>query len=662
MKIVSCSFLVFSLALSIASPAANIVWVSDNGEEGIAPDGSFHPAVSTGTPYTDQGFVDLLIGAGHTLTRYNPNSNGFRDSQADLPALNSYDLVIVGSAINSGPFNLASRGAYWNTAITKPMIVTKATLIRGNNRMGYIKGDKEIDSAADSSTTSSGKLAILEPNSSIFRGIAQSAGVMTGYCNIRVPQPVNNRGTSTQLLHLLIDDEDQLVDNVIEPGGVVLATIGVNPMDPGSNIEAGVAPTVFPNYRGTGYAIVEWPAGTTVRSLQTTGTFPGPDTLGGYRLFFGCGTRDASGDATGAPNPIVGALDLTTEGQQMFLNAVSRALSQPIALGDSWGQYDKSELVNGGAGVLALSTQTATGFTAAIGENTLMTGGAEPVIDAAGRPRIFQTFAPQFLSGEGYKASLSFKVKFATVPIVGDTQFRFGLTDTAHNQAVLGMIDIGAATGTSVRMRLDDSLTGGDAGFVAGDWSDFGNASGTVGSTAGAPNGIGLQDLTTTHHFQLVLKRVDGGIEWTVNWSNDAGVEVVTSTSTVVDDSALPMDSVDGIGFTIFNHAPFGPATTGSFVISEVMVTGEGSTISVAKPFEIVDIQVDADSGQVTLTWNSRRGKTYVVEYADSLDADGIWLEFDDSVPSTGLTTHRVVDGPAPLPAVRFYRVRESEG
>lgn len=41
----------------------------------------------------------------------------------------------------------------------------------------------------------------------------------------------------------------------------------------------------------------------------------------------------------------------------------------------------------------------------------------------------------------------------------------------------------------------------------------------------------------------------------------------------VADDSYLPMNSVDGIGFMILNNAPCGAATTGSFDISEVSVT-----------------------------------------------------------------------------------------
>ncbi|MEJ6642786.1 MAG: hypothetical protein QNL33_05980 [Akkermansiaceae bacterium] len=643
--------LFFLLVMAVPSPAANIVWVSDNGTEGNGADGAFHPAVSSGTPYVDQGFVDLLINAGHTVTRYNPDPQGFQDSQTDVATLNDYDLVIVGSAMNSGPFNLNSRGPFWNTAITKPMIVTKSTLIR-DSRMGWLKGNVEIDSAADASTTVSGKLTFLKPENPIFQGIAQTGGVMTNFCGIRIPSPTNNRGTSTQLFSSIVDDVDQMITNEVEPGGVVLATIEVNALDPGTNIPAGQAPVVFGNYKTTGYAIAEWPAGTVVRTTQVA-----DEKLGGYRLFFGCGTRDASGSNNSAPNPEAGALDLSEDGQRMFLSAVSRALGHPVPLVALWGQYDKTEIVNGAPGILALRDETKTGFTAAIGEDTLMTDGDPPAVDQAARPRIYQTFSPQLLSSVGQKASLSFKVKFNDVPIVGDTQFRFGLTDTANNQAVLGMIDIGTPAGTTLRMRRDDSITEASTTFVPGDWSHFGNAGATSGSTTGTPNGIGLQDTTTTHAFNLTLERVIGGIQWTTFWTNDVGAATISATTSIVDDSLLPMNVVDGIGFHFFNNAPFGAATTGSFVISDVVVTGEGGAAAAGPAkLEITDIAVSPDFTTTTLTWRSKPGKIYAVDSSTNL---AIWDEITDSVPSQGGETAFPAPNPVQVNETLFYRVRE---
>ena len=453
------------LGMSLAADAANILWVSDNGAErqtvdGNTVDGIFHPAVSGGTPYVDQGFVDLLQSAGHQVTRYNPDPQGFQDSQADIPAINSYDLIILGSALNSGPFNLAARGPYWNTAITKPMIITKSTLIKAD-RMGYLQGtpaNKEYDCGADASTTSSGKLTINSPDNPIFCGITHTnvgaSEVMDNFSIIRVPAPLNNRGTSIQFYSLFINAVDQGISNSPEPGGSVLASIDFNPLNPGVNIPAGQAPAVDPTYQATGYAIAEWPAGTVVRSTQVGG-----ETIASYRLLFACGTRDASGSVNVAPNPQAGALDLTPDGRKMFINAVGRALSQPLALSSTWGQYDLNETVNGAPGILTLSNESATGFTAAIGENTLDVDGNAGV-DQPGRPRIFQTFNPQSLSKIGQKATLKFKIRFDNVPVTGDTQFRFGFADTAHNQAVLTMIEMGPTDGGSTwRLRTDLSVT-----------------------------------------------------------------------------------------------------------------------------------------------------------------------------------------------------------
>ncbi len=316
--------------------AASLLFVSDNGLKGtqVGSDGvtrgTFHRANSTnGTPYVDQAFVDLLAAAGHTVARYNPASQVM--SLDDVPMINSFDLVIAGSALNSGPFNLNARGAKWNTMITAPMIYTKSTLVR-RDRTGFLLDNKEFDCAADASTTASGKWTLLEPAHPIFAGIARSTvggkEVMDQFANIRLAIPANNRGTSIQYFRLSIGGVDQGVANDVDGGGRILATIDFNPLDPGVNIPAGQAPAVNASHVATGYAVVEWQAGAVVRTTQVT---DGSEMLAGYRLLFACGTRDASGAVTSSPNPQAGALDLSADGQKMFLNAVNHALGKSIA-------------------------------------------------------------------------------------------------------------------------------------------------------------------------------------------------------------------------------------------------------------------------------------------------------------------------------------------
>ena len=307
--VAACALALGSLLPGLQS--ASILFVSDNGPKGtqVGSDGvtrgAFYPAASTsGVPYVDQPFVDLLVAAGHLVTRYNPASTAM--SLDDVPLINSHDLVIAATALNSGPFNLNSRGAKWNTMVTAPMIYTKSTLVR-RDRTGFLLDNKEFDCAADASTTASGKWTLTEPNHPIFAGIPRSSvggkEVMDRFANVRVATPANNRGTSIQYFRLSIDGVDQGIANEPEPGGRVLATIDFNPLDPGVNIPAGQAPAVNPSYVATGYAVVEWPAGTVVRTTQVP---DGSETLAGYRLLFACGTRDASGSVTSSPNPQAG--------------------------------------------------------------------------------------------------------------------------------------------------------------------------------------------------------------------------------------------------------------------------------------------------------------------------------------------------------------------
>ena len=203
-------------SLSSALQSASILFVSDNGPKGtqVGSDGvtrgAFYPAASTsGIPYVDQPFVDLLVAAGHSVTRYNPASTVM--SLDDVPLINSHDLVIAATALNSGPFNLNSRGAKWNTMVTAPMIYTKSTLVR-RDRTGFLLDNKEFDCAADASTTASGKWTLVEPSHPIFAGIPRSSvggkEVMDQFANVRVATPANNRGTSIQYFRLSIGGVD----------------------------------------------------------------------------------------------------------------------------------------------------------------------------------------------------------------------------------------------------------------------------------------------------------------------------------------------------------------------------------------------------------------------------------------------------------------------
>jgi hypothetical protein len=81
---------------------------------------------------------------------------------------------------------------------------------------------------------------------------------------------------------------------------------------------------------------------------------------------------------------------------------------------------------------------------------------------------------------------------------------------------------------------------------------------------------------------------------------------------------------------------------------------GPGTSV----PFQITRI-VRADDGN-TLTWASRNGKEYSVEFIETLAADG-WIELDDGVASEGEETSFTDDDPAHLAVPEgWYRVREN--
>lgn len=683
-----------------------ILWVSDNGFKGteVGSDGvvrgAFYPAASQdGIPFVDQEFVDMLTALGHTVTRFNPNPQTM--SIDDVSLINQHDLIILGTALNSGPFNLNARGPKWNTMVTKPMIVTKSTLIR-RDRMGYILDNKEFDCAADSSVTASGKLTLLEPQHPIFAGIATTtvagAQVMNNHAIVRVANPINNRGVSVQYFKLLIDGVDQGIANGVEPGGRVLATIDFNPMNPGVNIPAGELPAPDGSYQATGYAIAEWPAGTTVRTTQVA-----DETLAGYRLLFACGTRDASGSVTAAPHPEAGALDLTEDGKKMFLNAVNHALKQgpPSILASAWGEWDYKQYLYGGEGNLTLSKQTASSFTALVKVNDVdvvtsatFEKGPDGAVEPSGRPTIFQEFEPLDLSRLGQKITASYNITFHNELAPSDQFVRFGMGNPNNNSSFYLKMDSGLGGGTTLGWRSDATTTdtngttlvsgtfdpngnlanavllnypvlGPNNGFVPGNYSHFMNsgsfnAPGSVypPGLSGYPNGVGLGvegTLDVVHSVSMTMERVEGGLKIGATWSNSAGDEMLeTSYSIPYIDAPLPdghgsLDKIGFLGFNLMNNDLFGRGQEGgSYTVSSFRLSYFSP-----REFKITTVSRGGDGLTVSLSWNSSVDAFYTVESSADLAE---WTPALTSVASEGETTTAVVSG---LGDAAYYRVRQ---
>lgn len=690
--------------VAFSAQADSILWVSDNGAKGTEAGsdgvnrGVFHPAVSGETPYVDQGFVNLLTQAGHRVTRFNPNSTSM--SIDDVPLINGYDLIILGAALNSGPFNLNSRGAKWNTMITPPMIITKSTLIR-RDRMGYLLDNKEFDCAADASTTASGKFTFVQPNHPIFDGIARTIqggnAVMSNFGLTHVPSPVNNRAASVQYFKLSIGGVDQGIANAVEPGGVVLATIDFNPLDPGVNIPSGQTPAVDGTYQATGYAIVEWPTGTSVRNSQVAG-----ETNASYRLLFACGTRDATGSVTAAPNPEVGALNLTTDGQRLFLNAVRHALSKGPRrlLSSTWGEWDYKQYLYGGTGNLVLTDQTAGGFTAWVATNDVdvfntagASIGSDGAIEPAGRPTIYQEFAPLDLSEIGQKVTATFDLKFNNALNPSDQFVRFGFGNPNNNSSFYMKVDSGLGGGTTLGWRSDASITdtngttlisptfnpagnlatavllnvpvkGPHEGFVPGNYSHFMNSGSLPGAAypggIGAyPNGVGLgveDTLNVIHTFTMSMERVEGGLKIGATWSNSAGPEVLESSySTPYNDQPLAdgghgkLDQIGCLGFNLMNNDLFNlGAAGGTYRVSNM-------TLAYVTPpvLRLTGITHEAGTDQFSLSWVSEPDALYTLE--STTDWSG-WATVQAGIASEGESTTKTLNSTAPA---AFYRIRK---
>ena len=113
-----------------------------------------------------------------------------------------------------------------------------------------------------------------------------------------------------------------------------------------------------------------------------------------------------------------------------------------------------------------------------------------------------------------------------------------------------------------------------------------------------------------------------------------------------------------------------GNYTTGSDpikVFSRVDANGRfysAQMSAVPEPLAIQSIEVNAEMTTVTLTWNSRPGRSYTLESSESV-ATQTWLEIDDGIPSGAPTsttfTHNLLDSyPDGAPPTLYYRLAQN--
>ncbi len=274
-------------AASLTARAANILWVSD------APPGTANNSVFSGpgTSFTDQGFVKLLQDAGHNVNRMNtPDSGATNITVAELAAMNTNDLIIVGRAAGSAGWQ-NNQATNWNRDVTRPVVIMSPYLVRTDgNRVGWFGGGNGV--LPDSTP------APLTPG-------------LSGHPVIDyIFQDVPTSGTNTtELFEEPMDRNTSLIANPPVAGALVIATATFARED---NL------AIITNAN----VIVGFPAGTVVRG--------GFDVLPAYRMFWGGGTRE-SATALNVIPLYTGRENLTPTGERVFLRSIEIALNSGVA-------------------------------------------------------------------------------------------------------------------------------------------------------------------------------------------------------------------------------------------------------------------------------------------------------------------------------------------
>jgi len=269
-----CTLLLVLLGIAVRpdARAANIVWVSDNpntNAAGVVTNVFAGPI--NGTP--DDSFVTVLQAAGHNVIRFSSSdSQNFLLQPADINALNTNDLLILGRSISSAAFQ-APQGHQWNTNITKPLICQNAYLIR-NSRLGWFTGSDDTPDGVPVPLTAAN---LVDPEIAyLFGGVAMNGSTMAGDFDIAFGRNISHVNPT----------------NLPVAGARVLATFG------------------------TTNVMVDFPAGTVVKG--------GANVLAGYRLYIASGNREPSG---GSIAGTAGTNNLTADGQNIFMRAVTLALN-----------------------------------------------------------------------------------------------------------------------------------------------------------------------------------------------------------------------------------------------------------------------------------------------------------------------------------------------
>jgi len=237
---------------------------------------AMYPSTADANVPSDQGFVDLLTAAGYDVD-YMPGSlvgNGWVSywetlDPNKLAVLDAADLVILARGCNSaGMASDAAELAAWDNVKTPVMLMS--SYIAANNRW------KWINSSSQDARKAYYRAKAVDPNHPVFEGVALDA-----------------------------NDVVQWYDPTVASGYASF----INMADAGNGKVLAVRPD------NGNILIAEWGAG---MPFYATSTQTPMDT----RMFFSAGTQEVSGQKTNW-----GVMNLTPEGQKVWLNAVKYLLS-----------------------------------------------------------------------------------------------------------------------------------------------------------------------------------------------------------------------------------------------------------------------------------------------------------------------------------------------
>lgn len=283
------SICICCIVMAAPASAVNIAWIGMHPTDAPVTQSSAQGY----TAATDQGYVDLLRGAGHAVTRLLTQS----PNQAYVDNLNTFDLVIVSRQVASGDYQDPAERTFWHS-VTKPMMMMSGYILRGGtgtgSRLEFMAGETIPDASAAGPVTLTAAL----PSHQIFQGITLDASNNMTFATypISTPNGAAMRGISA-------------VTGATAGGGTVLATIAAGSPSAANNM-----------------LIAHWPAGSAI----------GASTLAGARMAFLSGTREPSAPAD---IPLAGHKDLTVAGDQLFLNSVCfmATCGPPLVPGDTDG-------------------------------------------------------------------------------------------------------------------------------------------------------------------------------------------------------------------------------------------------------------------------------------------------------------------------------------